>query len=516
MHKKILTIIVMLFTLINIYSKNILILHSYSPMYDWTNDVNQGLVDELVKSNHQVFVEYLYSRNNFTYEYQEKLVDVLSLRYEKKEIDAIITTDQNAFDLISEYKYKFLPDIPIFFMGAEFIKNEEMGTPNNIYGIFGAEFIEQNFELVKNIYPNKEIIVTVNKDDYGNEIVKKAQEYQEKSNTKIITISNDNFYETTKEISKYNSDIPVIIGNLYIAKENYLDQLKQISEEFSKTLKNPLFSLYNNQIGYGVIGGYVTDGFEEGKKLANQIIDYFNDKNIAKFLKEDYVYKFDKTKLEEFKIQRNLLPKRALIINKNNENIDPYVFWFVLILILFLLFMTLYSLYHMFKMRREKKYIEKESFRDTLTKVYNRKKLDSLKSLFNDKYINKEIVAYVVDLDNLKPINDTFGHDVGDNFIIYTAEILKESFDEESFIFRIGGDEFYIVALLDLENIKEEIESLNKKINRLIKIRQNNLDKPFNISYGYAIKRSYENIDQTFKRADEKMYLNKQKNKINY
>jgi len=169
----------------------------------------------------------------------------------------------------------------------------------------------------------------------------------------------------------------------------------------------------------------------------------------------------------------------------------------------------------MIKMRREKRTIENESFRDTLTRVYNRKKLETMKKYFNEKNIQKEIVTYVVDLDNLKPINDSFGHDVGDKFIIYTAEILREAFDSDDYIFRMGGDEFFVVAFLELDELKQSISYINSKINNLINEKRIELDKPFNLSFGYAVKRSYESIDETFKRADESMYINKQQNKIN-
>jgi diguanylate cyclase (GGDEF)-like protein len=168
----------------------------------------------------------------------------------------------------------------------------------------------------------------------------------------------------------------------------------------------------------------------------------------------------------------------------------------------------------MLKTRREKKFIENESFKDTLTNVYNRKKLESIKPILEDKAMRKELVTYVVDLDKLKPINDTFGHDVGDKFIIYAAEILKEVFGKNGYIFRIGGDEFYIVTFLDLNKIKEDINELNDKLDHLIQKKRREIDKPFNLSYGYAVKRSFENIDQAFKRADKKMYKNKQNNKI--
>ena len=514
MYKKLLIFLFLLIISINVFSKNILILHSYCPLYDWTKDVNKGLENILMDSNHNILIEYLYSRNNFSEEYKKDLIEVLSLRYENYEIDAVVTTDQNAFDLITQYKNNFLKNVPVFFLGAEFIRNDEINSQRNIYGIFGKSNIEENIKLVDSIYPKKKILITNNTDEFGDEIASKAQELKNSMNLEIINISSEDFYDIINEITEYPSDTPVLLGNLTLTKEKSLGQLKEISEEFQKALKNPIFTLWNNQIGYGAIGGYVTDGTKEGEKLAKKVLNFFENPNIQKYDNEDYFYKFDYKRLEAYDISLEQLPENSVIINKPKKEINEIFFWIIIVFTLFLLLVTLYSIYNMLKMKREKKSIETESFKDTLTNVYNRKKLESIKGMFDDKTVKKELVAYVVDLDNLKPINDSFGHDVGDKFIIYTSEILKEVFGNNSYIFRMGGDEFYVVSYLELTNLKEDIKNLNAQIDRLIQKKRREIDKPFNLSYGYAVRRSYENIDQTFKRADESMYKNKQKNKI--
>jgi len=514
MHKKILIIIFTVLISINIFSKNILVLHSYNPLYDWTRDVNKGLENILMNSNHNIFIEYLYSRNTFSEEYKKDLIDVLSLRYENYNIDAVVTTDQNAFDLVRDYRKELLPEKPVFFLGAEFIRDSEIRNHDNFFGLFGESNIEKNIKLVDNIYPQEKILITNNMDEFGEEIISKAKELKNSMNLEIININSDNFYNIVEKIKEYPSNTPVLLGNLAMTKEKNIGQLKEISQEFEKALENPLFTLWNNQIGYGAIGGYVTEGVVEGEKLAKKVLEYFENPNIPKYDKEDYIYKFDYQKLQKFNISLEQLPKNSFIINKPKEIINSDLFWIVIVLIHILLLVTLYSFYRMLKMRREKKSIENESFRDTLTNVYNRKKLESIKPTLNDKSVEKVLIAYVVDLDNLKPINDSFGHDVGDKFIIYTAEILKEVFGNNSYIFRMGGDEFYVVSFLELMHLKEEIKELNTNIDKLILKKREELNKPFNLSYGYAVRRSYEDIDQTFKRADESMYNNKRKNKL--
>ena len=66
-----------------------------------------------------------------------------------------------------------------------------------------------------------------------------------------------------------------------------------------------------------------------------------------------------------------------------------------------------------------------------------------------------------MDVDNLKTINDTYGHEMGDTALKLQATVLKEVFGPNDVIGRIGGDEFGVVAL---GMLKENIEDVKKKI----------------------------------------------------
>ena len=79
---------------------------------------------------------------------------------------------------------------------------------------------------------------------------------------------------------------------------------------------------------------------------------------------------------------------------------------------------------------------------DFLTKLSNRR---GLMSFLEEVYGQKNLTLIMLDLDNFKQVNDTYGHDAGDNALVKTAQILKECFSE-GFICRLGGDEFLIVV----------------------------------------------------------------------
>lgn len=144
------------------------------------------------------------------------------------------------------------------------------------------------------------------------------------------------------------------------------------------------------------------------------------------------------------------------------------------------------------------------SFHDSLTGLYNRFYFEEeMERLSKSRDLSLSII--LCDIDNLKYINDSFGHDTGDIAIIEVAKILKSIFRESDIIARIGGDEF-VILLQNVDNdtiknmidrIYEELNSYSSKIGTF----------PINISIGYSILDKKEKDPLiSFKEADDMMY----------
>lgn len=118
------------------------------------------------------------------------------------------------------------------------------------------------------------------------------------------------------------------------------------------------------------------------------------------------------------------------------------------------------------------------------------------------------------DLDGLKSINDTYGHDKGDEYILEAANILRSLHRKGELLMRFGGDEFVILARGYDENdavryvkaIEESVEAVNRKA----------LGFPVSISLGYTIKRAEDDfsLDEMIEEADQKMYQMKKAHKM--
>lgn len=148
---------------------------------------------------------------------------------------------------------------------------------------------------------------------------------------------------------------------------------------------------------------------------------------------------------------------------------------------------------------------------DELTGVYNRMGYDLLVSSLD----LQSTYMILVDLDNFKSINDTYGHEVGDRILIKMVQALKHYFREEDHICRIGGDEFVIFMmhspLLQKDLIAEKIE----KVNQELSATDDGLP-PASVSVGIVHGTEAEGIRDLFEKTDAAMYRAKKKGKRTY
>ncbi|WP_373601155.1 tetratricopeptide repeat-containing diguanylate cyclase [Paraclostridium bifermentans] len=146
---------------------------------------------------------------------------------------------------------------------------------------------------------------------------------------------------------------------------------------------------------------------------------------------------------------------------------------------------------------------------DKLTGVYNRVYFDNEYKKFADS--NRAFAILMIDIDNFKNANDTFGHQFGDEVLKSITNRIKSLLNENSKICRYGGEEFVIINTYEF---KEEVYLIAELIRRAIENIEWNKDINITISIGVAY--SEEHKEKTLKKADENLYIAKTngKNKV--
>jgi diguanylate cyclase (GGDEF)-like protein len=151
------------------------------------------------------------------------------------------------------------------------------------------------------------------------------------------------------------------------------------------------------------------------------------------------------------------------------------------------------------------------AYEDVLTKgknrlCYNRKV---------DEYLEekKSFRLTILDINNLKTINDRYGHDKGDEAIVYLSKILKDSFSGQGTVYRLSGDEFSVLSSV-LE--EEDYITIKSKILESVKELNEKLEYSFSIAMGSGVFQvdGEKSFGDFYHEIDQLMYKNKGEQKI--
>ena len=158
------------------------------------------------------------------------------------------------------------------------------------------------------------------------------------------------------------------------------------------------------------------------------------------------------------------------------------------------------------------------AFRDALTGLPNRRMLDEQLAIANitSHEMNYDFGIALMDIDNFKNVNDSYGHSMGDNVLKMVAKSLQSGIMRTDIIARWGGEEF--ICLLrgtDEESLKRVAERLRMLI-QASGIRMNSNEVKVTISIGATLHKAGESIEDMIERADKLLYQSKQdgRNKV--
>jgi len=166
------------------------------------------------------------------------------------------------------------------------------------------------------------------------------------------------------------------------------------------------------------------------------------------------------------------------------------------------------------QLSNEVKALEIKSNIDSLTKVFNRRALNTyLTNLCKEANANYKIHMLMLDLDDFKLINDTYGHVAGDKILIFVSNILRQTLRESDKIFRYGGEEFIIILNRTNDDFCTKIATRILEL-----IRSNNLlyqGKSLNVtaSIGTTVFADADTPDSFIARADKALYTAKENGK---
>ena len=158
-----------------------------------------------------------------------------------------------------------------------------------------------------------------------------------------------------------------------------------------------------------------------------------------------------------------------------------------------------------------KRTIELENLnnQDPLTHLYNRSYAEKYyENMLNE---NRLYAVLYYDLDNFKKVNDTFGHDCGDEVLLMVSDSIDEVFGEAGIVARLGGDEF--LAIIEVLNIQSLIEKVHIFLNRYPRLIKGKVKIHSSVGIALSSVGYKKNFKEICIEADTAMYEAKKRGK---
>ena len=316
-------------------------------------------------------------------------------------------------------------------------------------------------------------------------------------------------------VSRLGKNDLLIIGSYSIEKNGRTYPTDVLAERISTAATVPIYTIFTHVFGSGVFGGTMIDGTLHGNQAAMLAIRYLNGERISDIKpvgQPSFVTWFDWNAMKRFKIQPGALPKGAMIMNRKPALFEQYrtesysaivafAGLFACVLILLILNRRIRNL----------------AFNDQLTGLPNRMDIYlGADRLLSETERGSQSAIMLIDLDNFKYVNDTFGHETGDKILVSIAEILLKDAESGMKVARFGGDEFLVfMKNVTFGKIEETAMRIHASITKGTVIDEKEIF--LTVSSGIALYPEHgKRFAELFKHADTAMNHAKSEGKTRY
>jgi GAF domain-containing protein/ABC-type uncharacterized transport system substrate-binding protein len=312
-------------------AKEVLILHSYHQGYKWTDDITVGIRSVLGDDDSiNLQIEYMDTKRIADQAYLDQLLELYKQKFEDRQFDVIISSDNNAFDFLINYRDTLFPGTPVVFSGVNFF-NESMLEGQDLFtGVNEDASIRGGFEIALQLHPETRQIVIVNDTTTtGQRIHQKLIEvipaYQDEID--FVLLEDVTMAEIRQTVGELPPD-SLVFYTLFFRDANgqffeYDESISLITEVSAV----PVYGTWDFSLGYGIVGGLLTSGFfqgEEAAAIAERILEGESADDIPVVLESPNRYMFDYQQLARWDIATSALPAGSIIINEPTSFFSRY------------------------------------------------------------------------------------------------------------------------------------------------------------------------------------------------
>ncbi|WP_169335576.1 diguanylate cyclase [Dasania marina] len=502
-------------TLVLAEQKRVLVLNSYHEGFHWTDRIMAGV--KSVFNEHgdvELFISYMDTKRRAGDEYFKQLRDLYKLKYEFVKFDAIISSDDHALDFLLKYRDELFPGTPVVFSALNDFSPSRIAGHQGYTGVYESYDVSGTIELMLKMHPKTTSISAITDGSRSGDIYKNLIEQAGEKFSNRVTINYLNNLNPEGLRRKLNNltDNSLVLWAIYLrSPTGDIISVKDSVKLVSLASRFPTYCVWD-VVGYGVVGGKITDPNYQGEtaaQMASKIIEGKAPSELA-VAGSPLVNIFDYGAMKRFGIDVDQVPEDSIIMNKPNRFYELYkrYVWGYTLITLLLIIIIIFLIITIVLKRKSHQY-HGMAMRDQLTGLYNRHYLQevSAQKLSLSLRYQHPLCLLMIDIDYFKDVNDTHGHIIGDKVLQKISKLLVEQSRSEDVVARFGGEEF--VVLLDycaLGEAKEKAERIRKYV---FALNPNGIN--VSVSIGVTELRAAESkLSEMLARADLAVYQAKE------
>ena len=506
--------------------KQVLVLYSYDPDMIWEQHVDEGLRkalagDESIKLIH----DYMDVRRNIMPEYLQHLYELYRTKYSQKHFDAIVAVDDAAYQFVQNYRQELFPGVPLVFAGVNDVSSVRALRPGDpVTGVVENIDLKGTLETITAVQPETKRIVVI-QDTSAVSMLHRQQLEAEwpafAGRLEKVYLDDLNMWELQERVAALRPEDVVLLLTFTQDRSNNVFSIEESCRLLAQKSSVPIYTPWDFYLGYGAFGGRISRGSEHGELTAQQLQRVLSGedlRDIPVLWEAPSRHVFDYQMMKKFGLAEERLPQGSVVLNRPETFYEQHrhLVWGMTAVLTCLLAVIL-SLYVNIRTRKKvQESLAVQADTDQLTGIFNRRKgLCELERL-HARSLERAAAMTIIfaDANNLKKINDQYGHNDGDAAIIAIAEVLKSCLRHNDVLCRLGGDEFLIIleecTLQQAEVFWERVEKSLRKKNR-----ERLTNMILSLSRGMAELNPQEpvSVEMLIHLADQRMYENKRKYK---
>ncbi|MBP6655401.1 MAG: hypothetical protein KA182_11115, partial [Propionivibrio sp.] len=247
---------------------HVLILNSYHPGMDWTDGQIAGVREALDRTDGvQFYIEYMDAKRLTDQLHLDNLHRLLAHKYQAVPLDAIVSTDNDAFDFLRRYRDELFPGVPVVFSGVNWFQDDQISTLHGFTGVVESADHAATIGLMLRLHPETERIVAIMDSTTTGKALRTELEALATTLTGSVAIESWDAFapeELAHKVAALPEKTLVMLMPYASSHAGRFIAHADIARLISENSAVPVYASWDFYLGHGIVGGNLTTAKAQG------------------------------------------------------------------------------------------------------------------------------------------------------------------------------------------------------------------------------------------------------------